>query len=312
MSQKTAVPSIAFFGTPELAVFVLEELEEAGIVPSVVVTAPDKPVGRKLVLTPPPVRVWADEHGIPVVQAASLKDRGAVPELANSEWDLFVVAAYNIILPEWVLTLPKHGVLNVHPSLLPKLRGPSPIRSAILRDERDAVGVSVIELDREVDHGPLVAQARVELPEWPMPGRTLDELLFREGGRLLAEVIPLWLKGEITPEPQDDTAATFTKKFEKADGELDLAGDPYRNYLKYCAMDGWPGTYFRVSSRQPTADSTDRVRVNSEQSTVDSGDTSLRVKVAEAEYTDGEFRILKVIPEGKREMSYEDWQRNRQ
>jgi methionyl-tRNA formyltransferase len=170
----------------------------------------------------------------------------------------------------------------------------------------------VIKLDREVDHGPLVAQARVELPEWPVLGRTLDELLFREGGRLLAEVIPLWLKGEITPEPQDDTAATFTRKFEKADGELDLAGDPYRNYLKYCAMDGWPGTYFRVSSRQPTADSADRVRVNSEQSPVDSGDTSLRVKVAEAEYTDGEFRILKVIPEGKREMSYEDWQRNRQ
>lgn len=277
--------SIAFFGTPDLAVYVLQELESAGIVPSVVVTAPDKPAGRKLVLTPPAVKVWADERDIPVLQPASFKTRDVVPELANTEWDLFIVAAYNIILPQWILDLPKRQVLNVHPSLLPKLRGPSPVRSAILRNERESVGVSIITLDAQVDHGPLVAQATVELPEWPVQGKVLDELLFREGGRLLAEVIPLWLAGEITPDAQEDADATFTKKFEKTDGELDLAGDPYQNYLTYSAMEGWPGTYTFTKD-------------------------GVRLKITEAEYADGEFRLLKVIPEGKKEILWAEWQRN--
>ncbi len=297
MSKHPTMP-IAFFGTPRLAVYVLEELEAAGIVPDLVVTAPDRPVGRKLVLTPPAVKVWAEERGIPVLQPASLKERSAVPELANSEWDLFIVAAYNIILPAWVLAQPKHGVLNVHPSLLPRLRGPSPVRSAILRDEQDAAGVSVIELDTQVDHGPIVAQARVELPEWPLPGRMLDELLFREGGRLLAEAVPLWCKGEITPDPQDDGAATFTKKFEKADGELRESDTAYQKYLKYCAMDEWPGTYFFVDRKTARAGGDAR--------------RTERVKVGEATYEEGEFRILTVIPEGKRAMSYDDWKRNQE
>lgn len=280
MSKK---PTFAFFGTPELAVWVLEELATVGIMPSLVVTSNDKPVGRSLVVTPPPAKVWADEHGIPVLQAASLKERSMVPELANSEWDLFIVAAYNIILPAWVLATPKHGVLNVHPSLLPKFRGPSPIRSSILTDARDAVGVSIMKLDEAVDHGPLVAQARVELPMWPVPGHELDELLFREGGRLLAEVIPLYLNGAITPEEQNHAEATYTKKFEKTDGELDLSGDGYKNYLRYCAMDGWPGTFFFTER-------------NGER---------VRVKITGAVYEDGRFRITTVVPEGKKEQSWE-------
>ncbi|MBP9759753.1 MAG: methionyl-tRNA formyltransferase [Candidatus Pacebacteria bacterium] len=279
-----SAPSIVFFGTPHLAVWVLEELEAEGIIPSLIVTAPDRPAGRKLVLTPPAVKLWADEHDIPVLQVESLKDRSAVPELVNSEWDLFVVAAYNIILPEWILTLPHKGVLNVHPSLLPRLRGSSPIRSAILRDERDAVGVSIMLLDEQVDHGPLLAQARVELPEWPVHGSVLDELLFREGGRLLVEVLPLWLQGTLTPEAQDHTQATYTKKFIKTDGEIDLAGDAYQNYLKYCAMDGWPGVYMFTDTSK-----------------------KVRLKVTDAVYENGTFRVLRVIPEGKREIDYADF-----
>ena len=280
-------PRIAFFGTPDLAVFVLEELEKADIIPALVVTPPDKPVGRKLKLTPPPVKVWAEEHDIEVLQTASLKDQAEVPELANSEWDVFIVAAYNTILPSWVLELPKRGVLNVHPSLLPKLRGPSPIRSAILTDARDAVGVSIMQLDEEIDHGPLVAQAKVELPVWPERGSVLDELLFREGGRLLAEVVPLWLKGEIEPEEQHHNEATYSKKFEKADGEIDLDGDPEENYRKFCAFDGWPGTFFFFEC----------------------GGKKTRVKVTDAAYKLREFQVLKVIPEGKKEMLFEVWQK---
>ncbi len=277
--------TIAFFGTPTLAVWVLDELREHGIVPDLIVTAPDRPAGRRLTLTRPPVKEWAEEADIPVLQTASLKDPAEVPELANSSWDLFIVAAYNIILPSWILSLPRYGVLNVHPSLLPKFRGPSPIRSAILEDARDAVGVSIIQLDEKVDHGPLVAQATVELPEWPIRGSVLDELLFREGGRLLAEVIPLWFTYTITPEAQDHTHASYSKKFTKEDGELDRDRSPYRQYLQYCAMDGWPGTYYMHKHAETGV--------------------PLRVKVTDAVYKDGVFEILKVIPEGKKEMTYE-------
>lgn len=274
--------SIAFFGTPQLSVWVLEELKAAGIVPSLVVTAPDTPQGRNLKLAPTAVKVWAQENDVLALEASSLKDRTNISELANSEWDLFIVAAYNFILPKWLLELPTHGTLNVHPSLLPKLRGPSPVRSAILLDQKDAVGVSVIVLDEQIDHGPILAQANVALEEWPIQGHILDELLFREGGRLLAEVLPLYLQGDVTPEAQNDTQATFSKKFKKEDGLLDLGDDPYKNYLKFCAFDGWPGTYFFVTHN----------------------DKQLRVKITQAAYQDKKFVIEKVIPEGKKEMAY--------
>ena len=277
--------SIVFFGTPQLSVWVLEELKAAGIVPALIVTAPDTPQGRNLKLEPTPVKAWAQENDVPVLEAPSLKDRATIPELANSEWDLFIVAAYNFILPQWLLDLPKHGTLNVHPSLLPKLRGPSPVRSAILRDQKDAVGVSVMLLDAQIDHGPIVAQATVELENWPIAGHILDELLFREGGRLLAEAIPPWLSGEVTPEEQNHDQATFSKKFTKEDGLLDLNDDPYKNYLKFCAFDGWPGTYFFVTHKAK----------------------QLRVKITDAAYQDQEFAIKKVIPEGKKEVGYNEF-----
>jgi methionyl-tRNA formyltransferase len=107
--MSTQSSNIAFFGTPHLAVWVLEELENAGIIPSVVITAPDKPAGRKLLLTPPPVKIWAEERSIPVLQPASLRDKSTVPELLNTPWDMYIVAAYNIILPQWLLALPRHS-----------------------------------------------------------------------------------------------------------------------------------------------------------------------------------------------------------
>lgn len=303
---------MVFFGTPELAVYVLEELEAAGIVPDVVVCAPDAPKGRKLILTPPPVADWARERGIPILQPERLKDPAAVPELANTEWEVFIVAAYAKLLPAWLLALPRRGVLNVHPSLLPKLRGPSPIRTAIREDVRDAVGVTVIRLDEEMDHGPIVAQATVSPDPWPLPGHILDELLFREGGRLLAEALPLWLAGSIEPEEQKHDEATYTKKLTKADGEIRLDGDAWQNWLAYCAYDGWPGTYF-FETKEKIQETREHGKTRQETDGVtDHGDTrtSIRVKIAEAEYVDGEFRILKVVPEGKKEMSWEEWARS--
>ncbi len=279
---------IAFFGTPDLAVYVLKELKKGGIIPTLVVTSEDKPVGRKLTLTSPPVKNWAEKNGVEILQTSSLKNENDIDIFLNTEWDLFIVAAYNIILPENILELPKYGVLNVHPSLLPKNRGPSPVRSAILNDDKDTVGVSIMLLDDKVDHGPLVAQAKLELPVWPERGEILDEVLFREGGRLLVEVVPAWLKGEITPEEQEHDKATYTYKFIKANGEIDLNDDGYKNYCKFCAHDGWPGTFFFA----------------------DCNGKRMRVKVTDAKYEDDKFEILKVVPEGKKEVEYEMWKQN--
>ena len=271
--------SIIFFGTPRFAVYVLEELAEVSIVPAIVVTQPDRPAGRGLKVKEPPVKTWALEHGIPVIQ----ESLNAKLQTLNVSLDLFIVAAYGKILPAELLNLPAKGVLNVHPSLLPKFRGASPIESQILADERE-VGVSIMELDEEMDHGPIVAQASITPEEWPIRASMLEELLAREGGKLLAEAIPPYMEDKIIPEPQDHTKATFTKKISKEDGLIQLSDDPYSNYLKFCAYDGWPGTYFFQNGK--------------------------RVKIADAKYESGAFAPLRVIPEGKKETGYQDYLRS--
>lgn len=282
--SKNSDLKVAYFGTPQFAVSILDELKKAGIIPALVVTAPDKPQGRGLTLTPPPVKVWADQEGIDVMQPNTLKDDQVKEMFENTEWDVFVVAAYGKILPSWVLDLPRKGVLNVHPSLLPRFRGPSPIESAILEDEKET-GVSIMLLDEEVDHGPVLAQASIEIEEWPLRARDLEKVLAEEGGKLLAEALPLWVKGEIDAEEQNHELATFTKKIEKKDGELNLKEDPYQNFLKIQAYDEWPGTFFFQKN----------------------GNKEIRVKITDAYFEDGELTITKVIPEGKKEMAYQDF-----
>lgn len=277
MSKKTD-PTIVFFGTPHFAVYVLEELATLGIEPDIAVTAPDRPAGRGMKLQSPPVKEWSEANDIPVLQPESLKkESDALSLLQNSDWDLFIVAAYGKILPKNIIDLPRRGVLNVHPSLLPRFRGASPVESQILEDEKET-GVSIMLIDEEMDHGPLVAQASIEPEEWPIRASILEELLAREGGKLLAEAIPPWLSGEIEATEQDHDKATFTRKIEKQDGEINLDDDGYQNYLKFCAYDGWPGTFFFKDGK--------------------------RIKITNAEYKNGAFTPLRVIPEGKKEIDY--------
>lgn len=279
---------IAFFGTPQFAVTILEKLKEAGIVPALIVTSPDKPAGRGLAMTPPPVKEWAIAEDVSYIQPKTLK--GDDPEkdvLINSDWDLFIVAAYGKILPAEILNLPHGGTLNVHPSLLPRFRGASPIESQILADEK-VVGVSIMLMDEEMDHGPVVAAIEITPDPWPLPASSLEALLAEEGGNLLAEVIPLWKEeGDATLkiEPQQHDVATFTAKIKKEDGCIVLGDDPYANYLKFCAYDQWPGTYFFHEHHGK----------------------QIRVKITEAAYERGSFTPLRVIPEGKKEMDYQDF-----
>lgn len=273
-----------FFGTPDLAVNVLNELEEAGLIPTVVVTAPDRPRGRGMHMQPTPVKQWAEEHSIDVLTPEKVTPE-FIAELANTEWDVFVVMAYGLILPQALLDIPHHGTVNLHPSLLPKLRGASPIRSAILTDIPEAVGISIMLMDAKMDHGPIIAQASVEPEEWPAHGLLMDQLLTHEGGKFLAEVLPAWLSGEITPQEQDHAAATFAKKFTKEDMEIDLSADAYHNLLKIRAFEGMPNAHTFVEH--------DGKRI--------------RVQIVDAHIENGKLILDTVKPEGKGEMSYTEF-----
>lgn len=273
---------IAFFGTFPLADDVLNALEGAGLTPQLIVAGKDRLARDKSVIFSPE-KAWASARGIRVLQPEAITE-DFLNELKQEEWDAFVVASYGKILPKVLLEIPKHGTINVHPSLLPKLRGPSPIRSAILEDAKK-VGVSIMILDDKMDHGPLIGQKEVAVPEWPPKGRDLDALLSREGAALLAEVLPKYLAGEISPQEQDHSQATYCKIFLKEEGELDLNSDAYQNLLKICAFDGWPGTYaFFERDGKP-----------------------IRVVIIDAHLENGKLVLDTVKPEGKPAMSYKDF-----
>ncbi|MCI0619827.1 methionyl-tRNA formyltransferase [Candidatus Wolfebacteria bacterium] len=278
----------AFFGTPEFAVIVLDELERAGLLPAIIVTAPDRSKGRGLKLTPPPVKVWADIHGISTLQPKKLNDPGFLSKLKTYDLELFIVAAYGKIIPRTVTDVPKHGVLNVHPSLLPKYRGPSPVETQILSDDRN-VGVTIMQIDEEMDHGPVVQNEKVKIKneEWPLRASTLAKILAHTGGKLLADTIPRWVAGEIAAVQQDHNEATYCKLIKKEDAHIDLNDNPYQNFLTIQAYDAWPKAYFFAEKNGK----------------------KVRVKITDANYRDGKLTIKKVIPEGKHEMDYESFLR---
>lgn len=285
MTTSNNNPRFVFFGTPEFSAIILDELERSGFLPQLIVSAPDKPRGRGLVLTPSEVKAWGIAHNIPVITPPTLKEGAIADTLRDAECDLFIVAAYGKIIPRGVLEIPAHGVLNVHPSLLPKFRGASPIESAILSDEQHT-GVTIMLLDEEMDHGPVVAQRERILKDWPPKGSVLTRDLAHFGGALLAEIIPEWING-LQAGPQDHARATYTKKITKEDGLIDLAGDPLQNYRKIRAYDEWPGAYFF----------TERSGKN------------IRVRITDATFVDDQLTITRVVPEGKKEMAYVDFLR---
>ena len=240
MNETTQKINIAFWGTSRISVIVLEEMAHAGMLPTLIITAPAKPKGRKLVITPSEVKVWADVHSIPTLEPAEIKSEEFLKTLGG-DWGLFIITSYGKIVPRIILDLPKHGTLNVHPSLLPELRGASPIQSGILADvppgTTHETGVSIMQIDEEVDHGPIVAQEKISIPNWPPKASELEEILGALGGNLLARTIPLWLSGSITPQAQNHDHATYTKKMTKGSGQIYLDDDPVRMYRKIRAFE---------------------------------------------------------------------------
>ncbi|MBI4118470.1 MAG: methionyl-tRNA formyltransferase [Parcubacteria group bacterium] len=278
--RDTNIP-FAFFGTDNFSVIILDKLTKAGFVPSLIVTAPDRRAGRGMKLTPPPAKVWAEKNKIPLLQPETF-DTSVLQKLKDGGCELFVIAFYGKILPQEALDIPKRGTLNVHPSLLPAYRGPSPEQSQIL-DGVTKTGVTIILADNKMDHGPIVGKKEYTLETPYIQYKDLRRELSALAGTLLTEVLPEWTLGNIEPREQDHTNATYTKLLTKEDGLIRLTDDSETNYRKFLAYNPWPGTYFF------------------------SGDT--RVKITDAVLEDGVFVVRHVTPEGKREMSYDDFLR---
>ncbi len=232
---------VVFMGTPEFAIPTLERLIAQHQVAGVV-TQPDREAGRGRQVSHSPVKRLALAHGLPVLQPKSLRrEPEAVERLRSLMPDVIVVAAYGLILPQAVLDIPTHGCLNVHASLLPKYRGASPIAGAILGGETET-GITIMLMDAGMDTGPILAQVRAPIYPDDTTG-TLEPRLARLGADLLAETLPRWLGGAITPRPQDNSQATYTRLLSKEDGQIDWTEPADLIARKVRAYNPWPGTY---------------------------------------------------------------------
>jgi len=231
---------IIFLGTPDFAVIPLEALAHDPRYQVVgVVTQPDRPGGRSRAPQPPPVKQAAERLGIPVLQPDTLRDPAIVEQLAAWRPDAGVVAAYGEILRKNVLELPRLGYLNIHPSLLPRYRGPTPVHAAILNGDAET-GVTVMLLDAKMDSGPILAQRRVPLPS-DARNQPLTNALFGLGAELLVEALAEYAAGRLTPVPQDDSQATYSKMLQKSDGAIDWRAPAERIERMTRAYDPWPG-----------------------------------------------------------------------
>lgn len=292
---------ILFMGTPEFAVFSLAAMVEAGMNVVAVVTQPDQPKGRGYVLTPPPVKVYAQERGIPVYQPERLKNGAFDETLAGIAPDLIVVTAYGKILPKSLLDYPKYGCVNVHGSLLPEYRGAAPMQRAILEGKR-VTGITTMLMDEGLDTGKMLLQARVPIEEADN-FETIHDKMGAAGAALLVETIQRIAAGTVTPVEQDDSKATYAAKIEKADCVINFYQPAREVHNQIRALSPVPlafthlpdGKLLKVVKSEVSAENF---------VTIPAGTVvSLAGGAVTVACGAGAIRLLELIPEGKSRMS---------
>jgi methionyl-tRNA formyltransferase len=295
---------VVYMGVPEFAVPALEWLISSEHQLVAVYTQPDKPAGRGREPSFSPVKRVALEHGLEVRQVESFAKAGAVASLAQLSPDMIVIAAFGQILPPQVLAIVPFGCINLHPSLLPRHRGPTPIPAAILAGD-DWTGVSIMLLDEGIDSGPILAQRRVEIA----PEDSTDSLTRKLAGiaaQLLAETLPRWLSHSLASQPQRDEGVTYTKLLSKGDGEIDWQLPALQIWRRVRAFYPWPGCYTTWQGKRLKI--VEAIPILGEQG--EPGRVvSLRVGGVGVQSGEGILILLRVQLEGKRDMSAEEFLR---
>ena len=277
-----------FWGTDEFSIGVIEVLAKSDLLPTLIITVPDKPKGRKLVLTPSPLRAWAEKNNIECVTPSKLSDESFINDYKKHNFEVAIVASYGKIIPTVLLDIPKAETLNVHPSLLPEWRGPSPLQSTIIHDNR--AGVSIMRLDEKMDHGPIIAQEIVPIENCdnnPPSYEKLRDVLAQKGGEILTKILAPWIAGEIKEIEQDESKATYCREIEKEDGLINLMDSASLNIRKIRAYSMWPRAYAYIKN----------------------GDGHVRIIIKEAHVEQDILVLDRVIPEGGKEMDFSAFKR---
>ena len=292
---------IVFMGTPEFAVPALQRLIQQHEVVAVV-TQPDRPAGRNRQVQMSPVKQVAVAAGIPVFQPERLRRPEAIEALRQWPADVFVVAAFGQILPQVVLDMPAHGSLNIHASLLPRWRGAAPINAAIRAGDAES-GITLMRMDAGLDTGPMLTQRAIPLAP-DETAETLHDKLSALGADLLIETLPGYLRGEITPQPQDDTLVTFAPRIDKAEGRIQWGDSAAAIERQVRAFTPWPGTFTSWNGKQLKILSGRTTAGTAEPGQVIERDGQVAIGTG-----DGLFVPVRLQLEGKNAVSVDDFRR---
>jgi methionyl-tRNA formyltransferase len=291
-----------FMGSPDFAVPALEKLIVNKYEIAAVYTQPDKPTGRGQQVAFSPVKQAALACGLNVIQPVTFKETATLEQMAALQPDIIVIAAYGQILPDTVLALPRYRCLNIHPSLLPKYRGPSPVNAAILHGDR-TTGVTIMLVEKKVDSGPILNQLELAVSD-DDTGGSLSHRLSLLGAQMLVDTIPGWISGKTQPRAQDHSLASYTRREAKVDGKIDWNLTADQLWRRVRAFQPWPGCYtswneglIKIKKVIPLPD--DSGGKPGEVIALPKTSTA-RVAVRAGQ---GLLGLLLVQPEGKREMS---------
>ncbi|WP_153124137.1 methionyl-tRNA formyltransferase [Peribacillus tepidiphilus] len=297
---------IVFMGTPDFSVPILQRILEDGYEVIAVVTQPDRPVGRKKTLTPPPVKVEALKHGIPVYQPEKIRQKEELEKILALQPDLVVTAAFGQILPKELLDAPPLGCINVHASLLPELRGGAPIHYAILQG-KEKTGITIMYMAEKLDAGDILTQAEVPIDENDNVG-TLHDKLSKVGADLLSDTLPKLIRGELQPIPQEEEKATFAPNIKREQEKIDWSKSGIEIYNHIRGLNPWPvayttlnGTILKVWSSKKVKQSSSTkpgtiIQIDEDGFVVSTGDETA-------------IKITELQPSGKKRMDAKDFLR---
>lgn len=297
---------IVFMGTPDFSVPVLRKIIEDGYEVIGVVTQPDRPVGRKKVLTPPPVKVEALKHGIPIYQPEKIRQKEEMEKIISLKPDLIITAAFGQILPKEILETPAHGCINVHASLLPELRGGAPIHYALIQGKKKT-GITIMYMVEKLDAGDILTQVEIEITEEDNVG-SLHIKLSEAGAALLSETLPKLLEGKLTPIPQNNDEATFAYNIKREQEKIDWSksGEEIYNHIR--GLNPWPVAFTTIDGQTLKVWHSEKVSgVKSEaHGTIIKNDPD-GIVVSTGDET--AIKIKELQPSGKTKMSSEDFYR---